>query len=367
MYDFGLGAACETPVTHVHSAAKPRREKPEWVEGLKKYETPSAGKAALQLIDTLIPYLALLAVMYLTMSWNVPYWVTLLIGIPAGALLVRLFIFFHDCCHGSFVRSRLGQQILGNILGVIVFTAYSDWRYSHGIHHSTSGNLDRRGVGDVWTMTLEEYAAASKVRRILYRFFRNPFVMFGVIPAFSFLILHRLPTRHSHARQILSILFTDIVLAGIIVTAGLTIGIKPYLMIQVPVMILGGAGGVWLFYIQHQFDPSYWARSKDWESMESALQGSSYYKLPKVLQWISGQYRLSSHPPPSAPHTQLPSPAMSERDTPAPAAGLAFHLAQLEIGASESMGRKQGRPAQFQGDEPPAPPASRDGVTVVSA
>jgi omega-6 fatty acid desaturase (delta-12 desaturase) len=206
---------------------------------------------------------------------------------------VRLFIIFHDCSHGSYVRSRFGLQVLGNVLGVIVFTPYSNWRFSHGIHHSTSGNLDRRGVGDIWTMTLQEYAAASRARRILYRFFRNPFVLFGVLPAFSFLVMHRLPNRRTHWNQILSVLLTDAALAGLIVAAGLTIGIKAYLMIQVPVMVLGGAAGVWLFYIQHQFDPSYWTRNENWESMESALQGSSYYKLPKVLQWISAN--IGSH------------------------------------------------------------------------
>ncbi|MGA2763703.1 MAG: fatty acid desaturase [Spirochaetia bacterium] len=288
MSDFNTGVASDAPASPARSTPQPRREKPAWVAGLKKYETPNAGKVALQLADTLIPYLALLALMYLTIRWGLPYWVTLLLALPAGALLVRLFIFFHDCCHGSYVRSQLGLQILGNALGVIVFTAYSDWRYSHGIHHSTSGNLDRRGDGDVWTMTLEEYAAASKVKRVLYRFFRSPFVMFGVIPAFSFLILHRLPSLRSHKSQILSVLFTDIALAGLIAAASLTIGITSYLLIQVPVIILGGAGGVWLFYIQHQFDPSYWARTEEWGSMEAALQGSSYYKLPKVLQWISG-------------------------------------------------------------------------------
>ena len=269
-------------------ASKPRAEKPPWVAKLKTYETPDGRKAALQLVDTLLPYAALLVVMYMTIARGWPYWVTVLLALPAGALLVRLFILFHDCCHGSYVRSPLGLRVLGNVLGVIVLTAYSDWRYSHGIHHSTSGNLDRRGIGDVWTMTLEEYAAASRLRRLLYRVFRNPFFMFGVIPAFSYLVLHRFPTRHSHRSQNLSILFTDAALAAIILAASLTIGIKAYLMIQIPIMILGGAGGVWLFYIQHQFDPSYWSRSEEWGSMESALQGSSYYKLPKVLQWISG-------------------------------------------------------------------------------
>ncbi|MGO9308403.1 MAG: fatty acid desaturase [Spirochaetia bacterium] len=288
MSDFSGRAGGDPPASSLPSATKSRNEKPAWVAGLKKYETPSPGKVTLQLVDTLIPYLALLALMYFTMWRGLPYWVTLLVAVPAGAFLIRVFIFFHDCCHGSYVRSRLGLLVLGNVLGVVVLTAYSDWRLSHGIHHSTSGNLDRRGVGDVWTMTLEEYAAASKLRRLLYRFFRNPLVMFGVLPAFSFLILHRLPTRHSQKNQILNVLFTDVVLAGIIVAASLTVGIRAYLLIQVPVMILGGAGGVWLFYIQHQFDPSYWARNEDWGSMEAALQGSSYYKLPKVLQWISG-------------------------------------------------------------------------------
>jgi len=288
MSSFDAGVAREGPASPVRSAANPQREKPAWIAGMKKYETPNPGKVAVQLLDTLVPYFALLAVMYFTMSRGLPYGITLLIAVPAAALLLRTFIFFHDCCHGCYVRSPLGLQILGNVLGVITFTAFSDWRYSHGIHHSTSGNLDRRGIGDVWTMTLEEYAAASKMRRVLYRFFRNPLVMFGVIPAVSFLILHRLPSRHSHKSQVLSVLLTDVVLAGIIVAASLTVGIRFYLLIQIPVMIIGGAGGVWLFYIQHQFDPSYWARNEDWGSMESALQGSSYYKLPKVLQWISG-------------------------------------------------------------------------------
>jgi omega-6 fatty acid desaturase (delta-12 desaturase) len=268
----------------------PRRheEKPAWVAGLKRFEKPSPGRVTVQLIDTIIPYLALLALMYLTMTWKLPYWVTLLIALPASALLVRAFIFFHDCCHGSYVASKPGLQVLGNLLGVMVFTPYANWRHAHGVHHSTSGNLDRRGVGDIWTMTVEEYAASSRLKRLLYRFFRNPLVMFALIPAFSFLIMHRFPSRHTNRNRLMSVLFTDAALTAILCAAYLTIGIKAYLLIQVPVMILGGAGGVWLFYVQHQFDPTYWARNEEWGSMEAALQGSSWYKLPKVLQWISG-------------------------------------------------------------------------------
>lgn len=265
-----------------------REEKPAWVQEMKKYEKPSARRVALQLLDTLPAYLAVLVLMHFTMSWHLPYLVTLLLAVPGGALMIRLFIFFHDCGHGSYVASPVGRQIIGNILGVLTFTAFSDWRRSHGIHHSSSGNLDRRGVGDVWTMTMEEYAAASPARRLWYRIFRNPFVMFGLGPFFSFMIVHRWPTRGSNRNQYLSVMLTNVVLAAIIVAVSLAFGIKEYLLIQLPILLIGGAGGVWLFYIQHQFDPSYWARTEEWESMEAAMRGSSYYKLPRVLQWISG-------------------------------------------------------------------------------
>jgi omega-6 fatty acid desaturase (delta-12 desaturase) len=267
----------------------PRRpEKPAWVTGLKRYEKAHPGKVTVQLVDTLIPYFALLALMYLSMYWGFPYWATLLLALPAAALMVRVFIFFHDCCHGSYVASRIGLQVLGNILGVMTFTPYADWRWSHGIHHSTSGNLDRRGIGDVWTMTVDEYASSSRMKRVLYRVFRNPLFMFLIVPSFSFLIMHRIPSRKSGRNQIQSVLLTDAVIAAIIIAAHFTIGIKAYLMVQMPVIILGGAVGVWLFYVQHQFDPTYWARSEEWGSQEAAMQGSSWYKLPKVLQWISG-------------------------------------------------------------------------------
>ena len=272
--------------------AKPRAEKPSWVAALTQFEKPSAMKVTLQLIDTFLPYAALCALMYLTLSWKAPYWVTLLVALPAGAFMLRLFIFFHDCCHGSYLPSKLATQILGNILGVIVFTPYANWRHSHGVHHSTAGNLDRRGVGDVWTMTAEEYTASPRFKRFRYRLFRNPLVMFGLGPAYTFLIMHRVPPRGAKPNQVVSVLVTNLAIAAIVVMAGLTIGIKAYLLIQLPIMFFGGAAGVWLFYVQHQFDPSYWERNEEWGSMESAMQGSSWYKLPKALQWISGNIGL---------------------------------------------------------------------------
>jgi acyl-lipid omega-6 desaturase (Delta-12 desaturase) len=264
------------------------RSKPAWVTGLKEYETPSRRKVAFQLLNTLVPYLALLMLMDLTMRWQLPYGITLLLAIPAGALLVRIFIFFHDCAHGSYVASPTGLKVLGTFLGLLVFTPFGEWRHSHGIHHSTSGNLDRRGIGDVWTMTADEYTASSPLRRLAYRAYRNPFVMFGLGPFFTFVLAHRVPGRGAGRSQVLSVILTDVLLAVVLVACGLTIGIKEYLLIQMPIMVIGGAGGVWLFYVQHQFDPSYWARTEEWNSMEAAMQGASYYKLPRLLQWISG-------------------------------------------------------------------------------
>jgi acyl-lipid omega-6 desaturase (Delta-12 desaturase) len=257
-----------------------------WVLELKKFEKPSVPKVILQLFDTLVPYLALLVLMYLTMFWGLPYIITFLLAFPAGALLVRLFIFFHDCGHGSYVASPLWQKILGYFLGIFTFSCFSSWRYSHGTHHSTSGNLDRRGIGDVWTMTLAEYEACTPFRRLQYRLFRNPLIMFGLGPFLSFLVMQRIPSRGK--KGFMSVMMVNAVIAGIVIAVAFTIGIKAYLLIQMPILALGGAAGVWLFYVQHQFDPSYWARTKDWGSMSAAMQGSSYYKLPKVLQWISG-------------------------------------------------------------------------------
>jgi acyl-lipid omega-6 desaturase (Delta-12 desaturase) len=284
--------AAASAATPPFSKAKTNTEKLAWVAAIRRFEKPSARKAAWQLSNTLIPYAALLVLMYLTMMWHLPYIITLAIALPASALLVRVFIFFHDCTHGSYVASPIGQKIIGSVLGVFTFSCYADWRRSHGIHHSTSGNLDRRGIGDVWTMTMEEYAASSPFRRLRYRLFRNPFIMFGLGPILSFLISQRLPTPGANRRQIAAVILTDLAIAGIIVAATFTIGIKAYLLIQMPVMLIGGAAGIWLFYVQHQFDPSYWARTEEWESMDAALQGSSYYRLPKVLQWISGNIGL---------------------------------------------------------------------------
>jgi omega-6 fatty acid desaturase (delta-12 desaturase) len=265
-----------------------RQQRPLWVADLKRFEEPSLRKATFQLVVTLVPYLALCLVMYLTIHWEMPYWITLICALPAAGFLVRLFIFLHDCSHGSYLRSALGREILGRILGVLTFTPFEDWRHTHALHHSSSGNLDRRGVGDVWTMTVGEYVKSSRYRQFLYRTFRNPIIMFGFGPIYTFLIAYRLPTRGAKREQTVSVIFTNLLIGMIVILSALTIGIKTYLMIQLPTILIGGSVGIWLFYVQHQFDPTYWTRNEDWDSTAAALQGSSYYKLPKVLQWFSG-------------------------------------------------------------------------------
>jgi len=263
-----------------------------WVAGLKKYEQPVTWKVVVQLVDTVLPLLTLMTLMYLTIGWGLPYWVTLLIAVPTGAFLLRTFILFHDCCHGSLAASPTAVAIIGTVLGVLCLTPFDDWRYSHGVHHSTAGDLDRRGVGDVWTMTLNEYAAAGRWHRALYQFYRFPPVMFLLGPLLSFVIMNRVPTRGAKGRRLRSVWFTNTVLVGAITALGLTLGINAFLQVELPVLILGGAGGVWLFYVQHNFDPSYWAHGKEWSAFDAALHGSSYYKLPAVLRWISGSIGL---------------------------------------------------------------------------
>jgi omega-6 fatty acid desaturase (delta-12 desaturase) len=262
--------------------------KPEWTGLLRPFARPSSRKAIVQLIDTILPYGALILIMNLTVRFGLPFWVTLLLGIPAGAFMVRAFILFHDCCHGSFVGSRRALDAIGRILGFITFTPYGEWRYSHGLHHSTSGNLDRRGVGDVWTMTAEEYRRAPPLTRAWYRTYRHPVILFVIGPLIYFTVLNRLPGKGSKPAQLRSVILNDLVLAASIALYSLAFGIGSYLLVMLPTLLVAGFAGIWLFYVQHQFDPSYWARSAEWDSVEAAMSGSSWYKLPALLQWISG-------------------------------------------------------------------------------
>jgi omega-6 fatty acid desaturase (delta-12 desaturase) len=269
-----------------------RPARPAWQAEIAAYARPDGRKAAWQLVNTFVPYAALWALMIYMVKQGISYWLTLAVAIVAAALLVRIFIFFHDCGHGSFFASPRANAILGYISGILTFTPYHDWRHAHATHHATAGNLDRRGVGDVWTMTVEEYRTAPRGTRLGYRLIRNPLVMFTVGPAYSFLIRQRWPRAGARKSDVESVIITNLAIAAIIVLASLTIGFRTYLLIQLPVMLIAGVMGLWLFYVQHQYEGVYWARDAEWDPTRAGLEGSSYYKLPSLLQWLTGNIGL---------------------------------------------------------------------------
>jgi omega-6 fatty acid desaturase (delta-12 desaturase) len=278
------------PDSYVSTTIK--RNKPDWYHTMRRYQRSHLRKAIWQLINTFIPYFLVSILMYLSLIAGYSYLVFLGLAIVAAGLLVRIFIFFHDCAHQSFFASSKANTALGYVCGILTFTPFEEWRKSHGIHHNTAGNLDRRGTGDVWTLTIDEYNAASKLKRFWYRFFRNPFVLLGLGPAYLFLVSYRYPHKGARRRQNYSVIITNAAIMAIIVVASLTIGFKAYALIQFPVIFMAGVIGVWLFYIQHQFEGVCWKRHDQWDPIKASIYGSSYYKLPKVLRWFTGNIGL---------------------------------------------------------------------------
>ena len=253
---------------------------------LSPYAKADAGVALRQLVVTMILYVAGWVAMYFSLS--VHYGLTLLLAIPTAGFLVRIFIFFHDCGHNSFFPSTRANRLVGFWLGILVFTPGEQWWHSHAIHHATSGNLDKRGVGDVMTLTVAEYQALSSLKRFGYRLFRHPLVMFGLGPVWMFLIQHRFPFPKHGTKETWSVVWANLAIAGLALALSLLLGFKNYILIQLPVIWLAGMAGIWLFYVQHQYERVYWMREKQWDYMASALLGASYYRLPRVLQWFSG-------------------------------------------------------------------------------
>jgi omega-6 fatty acid desaturase (delta-12 desaturase) len=259
---------------------------------VSKYAQSDYRKAIWQISNTLIPYLGLWALMIFTVLQGYTYWITFLLSVAASGFLVRTFILFHDCCHSAFFPSRLANKLFGYISGIMTFTSFEDWRRTHSIHHSASGDLDRRGVGDIWTLTVDEYLSSSKLKRIAYRFFRNPLVLFVIVPPILFLILQRFTSAEAGKRERYSVILTNLAIAAIIIVMSLTLGFWNYLAIQLPIILMAASAGMWLFYVQHQYEDVYWSRHQSWDLTKSGLEGSSYYKLPKVLQWIVGNIGL---------------------------------------------------------------------------
>jgi omega-6 fatty acid desaturase (delta-12 desaturase) len=276
-----------------------------WKQLVAPYQHPDLRKSIWQLVNTIVPYFALLTLMYF--SLNISYWLTLLLAIPAAGFGVRMFIIFHDAGHGSFFKSKVANDWLGRITGVLLFTPYYSWRHSHAIHHATSGDLDRRGTGDVWTLTKDEYDKLGRWGKLGYRLYRNPFVIFGIGPVIDFVVLQRFAWAKADARDRASIRNTNIALVIWVALMSLLIGFDKYVLIQLPVLVIATGVGVWLFYVQHQFENTYWERHEQWDFATAALYGSSFYKLPKVLQWFTGNigFHHIHHLSPRIPNYEL--------------------------------------------------------------
>ncbi len=260
----------------------------QWTQILTKYRQPHNGRSVAELAITLVPLVALWTTAWFTFSLG-HAWASLLIAIPAAGFLVRLFMIQHDCGPGPFFTHRQANDWIGRVIGTLTLTPYGLWRHTHAIHHATAGNLDRRGIGDVDTLTVSEYAARSRWGRLRYRLYRHPVFMFGLAPACLFLLQHRLPVglmRHGW-RPWASTMLTNLVVALVVATLVWLIGLKAFLIIHLPIMLLAATAGVWLFYVQHQFEDTVWERDGNWQLHDAALHGSSHYDLPGLLRWFT--------------------------------------------------------------------------------
>ncbi len=265
---------------------KEPQERARWRAVIAKYQRPSTPRAVWQMANTIVPY----ALLWYLMYWlkDISLWLTIPLAVLAGGLLVRVFIIFHDCGHGSYFKSRWANDIVGFMAGVLTFTPYYHWRWEHAIHHGTSGQLDKRGTGDIWTMTVQEYLDASRWKKFSYRLARNPVVLFIIAPIVVFVILQRIPSPNASRRERHSVWWMNLALTCFVVVMGMLYGFGTFLFIQAVTWTVAGTAGIWLFYVQHQFEDVYWERGENWDYVAAALQGSSFYKLPRILQWFSG-------------------------------------------------------------------------------
>jgi omega-6 fatty acid desaturase (delta-12 desaturase) len=259
-----------------------------WRQAVAAYQDSDLRKSLWQIVTSIPPYFVLWYLAYL--SLEVSYLLTLFISVFAALFGMRVFIIFHDCGHGSFFKSRRANNLVGVITGIIVFTPYYAWRHSHAVHHATAGDLDKRGAGDVWTLTYDEYVILPRWKRIFYRIYRNPFFMFVVGPTIDFVILQRLPWVNvsEKPREKNSVVITNLALLAIVIIMSLTIGLKEYILVQLPIIAIATSIGVFLFYVQHNYENVYWERHEEWDYARAALEGSSFFKMPRILQWFTG-------------------------------------------------------------------------------
>lgn len=254
---------------------------------LAPYREPSSARSVFELAITAVPFVLLWVLIWAALDAG--YWIGLLLAVPAAGFLVRLFLIQHDCGHGSFFRQRFSNDWVGRAIGVVTLTPYDYWRRAHALHHASSGNLDRRGIGDIDTLTVEEFRARTPRQQLLYRLYRHPLVMFGIGPAYLFILRHRLPMglMRSGWEPWVSAMATNAALAILLAVIIWLVGLGPFLLVQLPITLVAASIGVWLFYVQHQFEDTFWEHDRDWSFHEAALHGSSHYDLPPVLRWFT--------------------------------------------------------------------------------
>ncbi len=279
--------------------------RPDWIEIVSRYNSPNPLKSWWQVINSVGPYIILWILMIKSLS--ISYWLTLLLSVFAAGFLIRMFIIFHDCGHGSFFKSKKLSTIVGVATGLPVFTPYKKWSHEHLIHHQTVGNLDKRGIGDVNTLTVGEYLKLSKLQRIAYRIYRNPFILFGVAPLLVFVIFQRFTNKRMTVRDKIYVHLSTLAMVAGVAGMMMLIGWKEFLLIQIPVLYIATAHGMWLFYVQHQFKHVIWSKSENWDYKTIATQGSSMFKLPAILNWFTGNigYHHVHHLGPTIPNYNL--------------------------------------------------------------
>jgi len=269
------------------------------------FEQTDTRASIRQIVNTLGPLVLFWYLAYASLS--VSYWLTLPLTLVTAGFMVRTFILFHDCCHQSFFKSRMANDIIGTITGILTVVPYQQWKHSHSVHHATSGNLEKRGVGDVWLLTVQEYVALPVWKRLYYRIYRNPFVMFVIGPIYIFLIDYRFNRKNARRKERINTYITNLGIAALYAVLIWAVGWQAFLLIQGPVFLLSGMMGIWLFYVQHQFEDSYFEHEEQWSYVQAAVEGSSFYKLPKLLQWITGNigFHHVHHLSPKVPNYNL--------------------------------------------------------------
>ena len=269
------------------------------------FEKSNTKKSVKQLFNTIPPFILLWMGAYF--SLEISYWLSLGLSIIASGFVIRIFIIFHDCTHQSFFKSRKVNDLVGTITGIITLFPYEQWKRSHSIHHATSSNLNKRGTGDIWILTVEEYIEAPFWKRLQYRLYRNPIVMFGLGPIFLFLITNRFNRKDARKKERINTYVTNISVILLYTLLCMVVGWQAFLMIQLPIVFVAGMLGIWLFYVQHQFEDSYFEDEEKWDYVKAAIDGSSYYKLPKLLQWVTGNigFHHVHHLSPKVPNYYL--------------------------------------------------------------